>query len=65
MEAAEKQREAAAAAGEQEAVKAADEQVKAKRNKVIAMEQAAGRTGGDTGRRIIYDDAAIDRLLDR
>lgn len=28
-------------------------------------EQAEGRTGGQAGQRIVYDDAAIDRLLDR
>ena len=28
-------------------------------------EQAEGRTGGQAGRRIVYDDAAIERLLDR
>ena len=28
-------------------------------------EQAEGRTGGQAGHRIVYDDAAIERLLDR
>lgn len=28
-------------------------------------EQAEGRTGGQAGQRIVYDDAAIARLLDR
>lgn len=28
-------------------------------------EQAEGRTGGQAGQRIVYDDAAIERLLDR
>lgn len=28
-------------------------------------EQAEGRMGGEAGQRIVYDQAAIDRLLDR
>ena len=28
-------------------------------------EQAQGRMGGEAGQRIVYDDAAIERLLDR
>lgn len=28
-------------------------------------EQAEGRMGGEAGQRIVYDDAAIERLLDR
>ena len=33
--------------------------------RLAAREAAAGRLGGDAGRRIVYDDAAIERLLDR
>ena len=32
---------------------------------LLAEEAAAGRTGGTTGRGIVYDDAGLDRLLDR
>jgi hypothetical protein len=32
---------------------------------VTAEEEAAGRTGGGTERAIVYDDAALDKLLDR
>ena len=32
---------------------------------VTAQEEAAGRTGGGTERAIVYDDAALDKLLDR
>lgn len=42
-----------------------EEQQKLKKQRVIDMEQHAGRTGGDSGRQIIYDDAAIEKLLDR
>ena len=39
-----------------------------KADKLIRLserEQAEGRTGGQAGQRIVYDDAAIERLLDR
>ena len=32
---------------------------------VVAEEEAAGRTGGGTERAIVYDDDALDKLLDR
>ena len=32
---------------------------------VVAEEAAAGRTGGGTERAIVYDDDALDKLLDR
>ena len=35
------------------------------KDSVVAEEEAAGRTGGGTERAIVYDDAALDRLLDR
>ncbi len=39
-----------------------------KADKLIRLserEQAEGRTGGQAGQRIVYDNAAIERLLDR
>ena len=39
-----------------------------KAEKIIRLserEQAEGRTGGQAGKGIVYDDAAIERLLDR
>lgn len=39
-----------------------------KADKLIRLserEQAEGRTGGQAGQRIVYDDAAIERLLNR
>lgn len=39
-----------------------------KADKLIRLserEQAEGRTGGQAGQRIVYDDAAIERLLER
>ena len=39
-----------------------------KADKLIRLserEQAEGRTGGQAGQRIVYDDMAIERLLDR
>lgn len=32
---------------------------------LIEREQAAGRLGGGKGKSIVYDEAAVDRLLDR
>ncbi len=51
--------------GEAEASAAAAEQLRLKRRRVLEVEQEAGRMGGDTGRRIVYDEAAIEKLLDR
>lgn len=51
--------------GEAAASAAAAEQVRLKKRKLLEIEQESGRMGGDTGRRIMYDDAAIERLLDR
>lgn len=36
-----------------------------KKQRLPGQEAAAGRTGGAGKRRIVYDDAAIDALLDR
>ena len=35
------------------------------RTTLVAQEAAAGRTGGDDGRRMVWDDAALDALLNR
>ena len=35
------------------------------KDSVVVEEEAAGRTGGGTERAIVYDDAALDKLLDR
>ena len=51
--------------GEGAASAAAAEQLRVKKRKVLEIEQEAGRMGGDKGRRIVYDDAAIEKLLDR
>jgi hypothetical protein len=51
--------------GGEAASAAAAEQLRLKKRRVLDIEQEAGRMGGDTGRRIVYDDAAIERLLDR
>lgn len=58
-----------AGAGENgEAGSSGDPVNKAAAEKLIRLserEQAEGRTGGQAGQRIVYDDAAIERLLDR
>ena len=44
---------------------APEEQQRQKRQKVTEEEQERGRLGGEKGRQIVYDDAALDKLLDR
>lgn len=44
---------------------AAQPAAKPKQLNLKQQEQAAGRLGGSGGRGIHYDDAALDRLLDR
>lgn len=36
-----------------------------KRETVIDSEQRAGRLGGDVNRQVVYDDAALEKLVDR
>ena len=36
-----------------------------KRQTIVEAEQKAGRLGGDVDRQIIYDDAAVEKLVDR
>lgn len=62
MQAAEQQLEMAYGAGQQAAAQA---QLAAKKTRLQEAEEEAGRLGGGFGPRIIYNDAAIDRLLDR
>ena len=48
------------------AARAVPEEAVLKRQvRVVDREQAAGRLGGGDGRGIVYDDAAIERILDR
>lgn len=47
------------------ASKKAAEKAEKLTQRLSEREQAEGRMGGEAGQRIVYDDAAIERLLDR
>ena len=62
VQAAEQQLEMASGAGQKAAAQA---HLKVKRTRLQEAEAEAGRMGGGSGPQITYDEAAIDRLLDR